>query len=315
MSGNICRCGAYANIVAAVLDANGEAAAKAASDARILVSTAPQRSRTRSRRAERPARKFLGRRHQSARSHEGRYRTARRAHRHHRLPLSPRSKRCLTGGCASAHWRATATPRTTGSSASAIRCCRRRCSRARRRSCATWRPSAAISCSARAATILRRRVRALQQARPRHGLRGARRLQSHARDLRCQRTVRRGAPIGHGVALAALDAVVRRARSRWRAAHSRSADFHRLPGDHAGTRHERSRAGGTDHRGRTARRQGFAAHAHYLKVRDRASYAFALVSVAAALELDARRHREDRAHRAGRRRAQAVAGTRGREGR
>lgn len=33
-------------------------------------------------------------------------------------------------------------------------------------------------------------------------------------------------------------------------------------------------------------RSPFAAHSHYLKVRDRASYAFALVSVAAALELD-----------------------------
>ena len=30
---------------------------------------------------------------------------------------------------------------------------------------------------------------------------------------------------------------------------------------------------------------GFAGHAHYLKVRDRASYAFALVSVAAALDV------------------------------
>ncbi|HCT08870.1 MAG TPA: FAD-binding molybdopterin dehydrogenase, partial [Pseudomonas sp.] len=30
----------------------------------------------------------------------------------------------------------------------------------------------------------------------------------------------------------------------------------------------------------------YGAHAHYLKLRDRASYAFALVSVAAALELD-----------------------------
>ena len=29
---------------------------------------------------------------------------------------------------------------------------------------------------------------------------------------------------------------------------------------------------------------GFAAHSHYLKIRDRASYAFALVSVAAALD-------------------------------
>ena len=33
-------------------------------------------------------------------------------------------------------------------------------------------------------------------------------------------------------------------------------------------------------------RPRFAEHSHYLKIRDRASYAFALVSVAAALELD-----------------------------
>ena len=50
----------------------------------------------------------------------------------------------------------------------------------------------------------------------------------------------------------------------------------------------------------------FRAHSHYLKVRDRASYAFALVSVAAALQMDGDT-RDDRAHRAGRRRAQAVA--------
>jgi xanthine dehydrogenase YagS FAD-binding subunit len=38
----------------------------------------------------------------------------------------------------------------------------------------------------------------------------------------------------------------------------------------------------------------FARHSHYLKVRDRASYEFALVSVAAALELEGRRIREAR---------------------
>jgi xanthine dehydrogenase YagS FAD-binding subunit len=38
----------------------------------------------------------------------------------------------------------------------------------------------------------------------------------------------------------------------------------------------------------------YAAHAHYLKVRDRASYAFALVSVAAALDLDGERIRSAR---------------------
>lgn len=38
----------------------------------------------------------------------------------------------------------------------------------------------------------------------------------------------------------------------------------------------------------------FARHAHYLKVRDRASYAFAMVSVAAALELDGQRIRQAR---------------------
>ena len=38
----------------------------------------------------------------------------------------------------------------------------------------------------------------------------------------------------------------------------------------------------------------FSEHAHYLKVRDRASYAFALVSVASALQLDGHRIRTAR---------------------
>ena len=55
----------------------------------------------------------------------------------------------------------------------------------------------------------------------------------------------------------------------------------------------------------SCRPQGFAANYSYLKIRDRLSYAFALVSVAAALELDGGHH--GGAPRARRRRAQAVA--------
>ena len=89
-------------------------------------------------------------------------------------------------------------------------------------------------------------------------------------------------PSDMSVALAALDAVVvvRGARGERRIP---IAEFHRLPGDQPQVD--------------TILGQGelitaidlppspFAANAHYLKVRDRASYAFALVSVAAAIAL------------------------------
>ncbi|PWC92083.1 xanthine dehydrogenase family protein subunit M [Azospirillum sp. TSO5] len=85
------------------------------------------------------------------------------------------------------------------------------------------------------------------------------------------------------VALAALEAVVRVSGPKGERTIP-FADFHRLPGD-------------TPHIDSTLAAdelitvidlpaEGFAKHSTYLKVRDRASYAFALVSVAAALELD-----------------------------
>lgn len=89
-------------------------------------------------------------------------------------------------------------------------------------------------------------------------------------------------PSDMAVALAALRAVVRTTGPRGDRA-IEMADFHRLPDD-------------TPQRD-TVLEHGelitsvdlpmspFADHAHYLKVRDRASYAFALVSVAAALDL------------------------------
>jgi xanthine dehydrogenase YagS FAD-binding subunit len=99
-------------------------------------------------------------------------------------------------------------------------------------------------------------------------------------------------PSDMAVALAALEArvLLRSARGQRTLA---LADFHRLPGDTPERDTEiepdelivavelpPSRAAG---------------HSHYLKVRDRASYAFALVSVAVALELDS----EGRVERAG----------------
>ncbi|WP_249671553.1 FAD binding domain-containing protein [Pseudomonas abieticivorans] len=85
------------------------------------------------------------------------------------------------------------------------------------------------------------------------------------------------------VALAALEAVVHvqgRAGSRT----IEFADFHRLP-EQAPERDNQL----ADDELITAIElpaAGFAQHSHYLKIRDRASYAFALVSVAAALALD-----------------------------
>jgi xanthine dehydrogenase YagS FAD-binding subunit len=84
------------------------------------------------------------------------------------------------------------------------------------------------------------------------------------------------------VALAALDAIVR-VRGPNGERDIAFADFHRLPGD-------------TPERDTNLRPNeliiavdlpaiSFAARSHYLKVRDRASYAFALVSVAVALDL------------------------------
>ncbi|WP_376959992.1 xanthine dehydrogenase family protein subunit M [Azospirillum sp. A26] len=85
------------------------------------------------------------------------------------------------------------------------------------------------------------------------------------------------------VALAALDAVVRVSGP----AGERTipfADFHRLPGD---TPHiDSSLAADELITAIDLPAEGFAPHSTYLKVRDRASYAFALVSVAAALKME-----------------------------
>jgi xanthine dehydrogenase YagS FAD-binding subunit len=84
------------------------------------------------------------------------------------------------------------------------------------------------------------------------------------------------------VALAALDAVVH-VQGRGGPRTIAFADFHRLPGDTP----ERDNQLADDEliTAIALPAAGFAEHSHYLKIRDRASYAFALVSVAAALDV------------------------------
>ena len=84
------------------------------------------------------------------------------------------------------------------------------------------------------------------------------------------------------VALAALRAGVRVRGPRGERTIA-MADFHRLPGD--APQRDTTLAEGELIVGVDLPADGFAAHAHYLKLRDRASYAFALVSVAAALDV------------------------------
>ena len=85
------------------------------------------------------------------------------------------------------------------------------------------------------------------------------------------------------VALAALDAVVT-VTGRNGSRNIPLTAFHRLPGDtpHMETLLEQ----GELITAVTLPPNGIAAHSHYRKVRDRASYAFALVSVAAGLEME-----------------------------
>ncbi len=98
-------------------------------------------------------------------------------------------------------------------------------------------------------------------------------------------------PSDMSVALAALDAVVQVSGPQGARAIA-FAQFHRLPG-------ERPDLDTTLQPGELITSvdlppPAFSEHAHYLKVRDRASYAFALVSVAAALQLDGTRVRDVR---------------------
>lgn len=86
------------------------------------------------------------------------------------------------------------------------------------------------------------------------------------------------------VALAALDAVVNVRQPDGKERKIRFADFHRLPGDLPELDNNLSH--GELITSIDIPKSNFGQNTYYLKIRDRASYAFALVSVAAAVELD-----------------------------
>ncbi len=98
-------------------------------------------------------------------------------------------------------------------------------------------------------------------------------------------------PSDMSVALAALDATLLVAGPKGERRISFS-DFHRLPGNtpHIDTNLEK----GELILAVEVPESPFSKHVHYLKVRDRASYAFALISVAAALDLENNRIKEAR---------------------
>jgi xanthine dehydrogenase YagS FAD-binding subunit len=85
-------------------------------------------------------------------------------------------------------------------------------------------------------------------------------------------------------ALYALDAVVRVRNAAGRERTIPIEELHRLPGETP--EQDTNLEHGELIEAIELPRSGFASHSYYLKVRDRASYAFALVAVAAAVELD-----------------------------
>lgn len=91
-------------------------------------------------------------------------------------------------------------------------------------------------------------------------------------------------PSDMAIALAALDAVVTVRNAAGQERRIPFADFHRLPGNTP--EKDTNLNHGELITAIELPQNNFADHSYYLKVRDRASYAFALISVAAALQMD-----------------------------
>ena len=206
-----------------------------------------------------------------------------------------------------AHWRAGSDERRGGehrTCAGAFPSSPRACCSPHPANCVTWRRSAATSCSGRAAPISATRMTPRATSgepgsgcSARHGLN-----RNHAifgwSDA-CVATH----PSDVAVALAALDAnVVVRGLAGERSIPF--TDFHRLPGSTPERDNVLDRGDLIVAIEVPARVEGRASH--YLKVRDRESYEFALVSAAAAVATD-RRAPPLGAARHGRRRAQTLA--------
>ena len=99
-------------------------------------------------------------------------------------------------------------------------------------------------------------------------------------------------PSDMAIALVALDAVVKVQGANGAERSILFADFHRLPGDTP--EKDTNLNHGELITAIELPKNNFAGKSYYLKVRDRASYAFALISVAAALEMDGNRIKQAR---------------------
>ena len=99
-------------------------------------------------------------------------------------------------------------------------------------------------------------------------------------------------PSDMSIALVALDAVVKVQGANGAERSIPFADFHRLPGNTP--ERDTNLNHGELITAIELPKNNFAGKSYYLKVRDRASYAFALVSVAAALEIDGNRIKQAR---------------------
>ena len=230
-----------------------------------------------------PAGEVPGRRDQHPRPDEGGRRAAQRVG----GPHAPEARRDQGGGRRRLHRRAgdehghrqppAHPPATT-------RCSRRPSSRAPPGSSATWRPTAATSCSARAAsTSTTPRCRATNASRGRAAARAK-------------------GSTGCTPSSAGASSASPPTRATWRTRSTRSTPScgsGARTGVSARSPSASSTACRATRRSKTptsstassswpssCRSPTFAKHSYYLKVRDRASYAFALVAVAAALELD-----------------------------
>jgi xanthine dehydrogenase YagS FAD-binding subunit len=99
-------------------------------------------------------------------------------------------------------------------------------------------------------------------------------------------------PSDMSIALSALDALITVRNASGKERSIPFADVHRLPGDTP--EKDTNLEHGELITAIELPKNNFAQHSYYLKVRDRASYAFALISVAAALELDGSRIQQAR---------------------
>ena len=281
MSGNICRCGAYSNIVEAIT----EVAGRNAHETLHLRTRADRPPKPRRRRRATPDAKFIAGGTNLLDLMKLEIETPAHLIDVNGLALD---KIEADAGRRPAHRRAGAQHRPRRRCARAARL-RRAVARARspapRANCATRRRRRATCCSARAAPISTTPTSPATSASP---AAAARRIggfsraawRSSASSDACIATH----PGDMAVAMRALDATVETVRCRTaRRARSRSRDFHRLPGNTPQI--ENALAPGELITAVTLPKP-LGGTQIYHKVRDRASYAFALVSVAAIVQRD-----------------------------